>query len=174
MTPICSYLTYILLQIILSVSKSNLTEQLLPRNRWRLYCSKMALGASLSRNSNWLHVSLLLLIHSERRCMSVASRSFNEQYNPVRRRIKYIFTLYFFNLKKRQTWWPQRFWQSYVLSMLLQEVSLLFWFSYKALVWVSVCCPFVSWRFGRGFIIFWKTKNWRFQLAWLDTRVNSI
>ena len=63
-TRLCSYLTYLLLQIILSVSKSNLTEQLLPRNRWRLYCSKMALGASLlSRNSNWLHVSLLLLIH---------------------------------------------------------------------------------------------------------------
>ena len=105
--PLWCYLTYLLLQIILSVSKSNLTEQLLPRNRWRLYCSKMALGASLSRNSNWLHVSLLLLIHSERRCMSVASRSLKEQYRQVRRKIKYICIVYIW---WRQIWRPQRFW----------------------------------------------------------------
>ena len=57
-TPLWSYLTYLLLQIILSVSKSNLTEELLPQNRWRLYCSKITLAVSLlSRNSNWGHVT---------------------------------------------------------------------------------------------------------------------
>ena len=90
-TPLWSYLTYVLLQIILSVSKSNLTEQLLPQNRWRLYCYKIILGVSLlSRNNNWGHVTYSFWAPS---LYVSCFMEFERAESPVRRKIIYIITL---------------------------------------------------------------------------------